>query len=160
MTQEHSPVYAQFLKQHGVYLVNAKPDAYRVPDASGIGCISFSMHSELSTWLETHACTGEHPVCIATGIKLMTSAAGGRRRRKRRRNPVAPSNRGITKQQLHTVICCPVVTAFTLVRDLLYCVPWCRLYELSAKEKKRKEKTTPFGINLMRSQGLYRAAQR
>ncbi len=26
-------------------------------------------------------------------------------------------------------------------------------------EKKRKEKTTPFGINLMRSQVLYRAAQ-
>jgi len=27
------------------------------------------------------------------------------------------------------------------------------------KEKKRKEKTTPFGVNLMRSQKLYRAAQ-
>ncbi len=26
-------------------------------------------------------------------------------------------------------------------------------------EKKRKEKTTPFGVNLMRSQVLYRAAQ-
>ncbi len=28
-----------------------------------------------------------------------------------------------------------------------------------AVEKKRKEKTTPFGVNLMRSQVLYRAAQ-
>ncbi len=28
-----------------------------------------------------------------------------------------------------------------------------------AAEKKREEKTTPFGINLMRSQVLYRAAQ-
>ncbi len=28
-----------------------------------------------------------------------------------------------------------------------------------AAEKKRKEKTTPFGVNLMRSQVLYRAAQ-
>ncbi len=27
------------------------------------------------------------------------------------------------------------------------------------KEKKRREKTTPFGVNLMRSQVLYRAAQ-
>ena len=31
------------------------------------------------------------------------------------------------------------------------CVPLC--------EKKRKEKTTPFGVSLMRSQVLYRAAQ-
>ncbi len=30
----------------------------------------------------------------------------------------------------------------------------------SRQEKKRKEKTTPFGVNLMRSQVLYRAAQR
>ncbi len=28
-----------------------------------------------------------------------------------------------------------------------------------AKERKRKEKTTPFRVNLMRSQVLYRAAQ-
>ncbi len=28
-----------------------------------------------------------------------------------------------------------------------------------AEEKKRKEKTTPFGVNFMRSQVLYRAAQ-
>jgi len=32
--------------------------------------------------------------------------------------------------------------------------------QLARKEKKRKEKTTPFGVNLMRSQVLYRAAQR
>jgi hypothetical protein len=30
---------------------------------------------------------------------------------------------------------------------------------LQRKEKIRKEKTTPFGVNLMRSQVLYRAAQ-
>ncbi len=30
---------------------------------------------------------------------------------------------------------------------------------IERKEKKRKEKTTPFGVNLMRSQVLYRAAQ-
>ena len=29
---------------------------------------------------------------------------------------------------------------------------------LSGKEKKRKEKTTPFGVSLMRSQALHRAA--
>jgi len=29
----------------------------------------------------------------------------------------------------------------------------------NALEKKRKEKTTPFGVNLMRSPVLYRAAQ-
>ena len=28
------------------------------------------------------------------------------------------------------------------------------------KEKKRKEKTTPFGVNLTRSQVIYRAAQK
>ena len=28
-----------------------------------------------------------------------------------------------------------------------------------SSEKKRKEKTTPFGVNLMRSQVLYQAAQ-
>ncbi len=32
------------------------------------------------------------------------------------------------------------------------------MYQL-VLEKKRKEKTTPFGVNLMRSQVLYRAAQ-
>ena len=32
-------------------------------------------------------------------------------------------------------------------------------YAASLLEKKRKEKTTPFGVNLMRSQVLYRAAQ-
>jgi len=32
--------------------------------------------------------------------------------------------------------------------------------KIRAEEKKRKEKTTPFGVNLMRSQVLYRAAQR
>jgi len=31
--------------------------------------------------------------------------------------------------------------------------------ERKEKKKKRKEKTTPFGVNLMRSQVLYRAAQ-
>jgi len=31
--------------------------------------------------------------------------------------------------------------------------------EKKRKEKKRKENTTPFGVNLMRSQVLYRAAQ-
>ncbi len=34
------------------------------------------------------------------------------------------------------------------------CMGSCQLLE-----KKRKEKTTPFGVNLMRSQVLYRAAQ-
>jgi len=29
----------------------------------------------------------------------------------------------------------------------------------AVQQKKRKEKTTPFGVNLMRSQVLYRAAQ-
>jgi len=33
------------------------------------------------------------------------------------------------------------------------------LYRLGPRRKKRKEKTTPFGVNLMRSPVLYRAAQ-
>ena len=35
----------------------------------------------------------------------------------------------------------------------------CLLSRLLAEEKKRKEKTTPFGVKLMRSQVLYQAAQ-
>ena len=34
-----------------------------------------------------------------------------------------------------------------------------KLYMHVSQEKKRKEKTTPFGVNLMRRQVLYRAAQ-
>ncbi len=36
-----------------------------------------------------------------------------------------------------------------------------KLYVAARKQvsKKRKEKTAPFGVNLMRSQALYRAAQ-
>ncbi len=38
------------------------------------------------------------------------------------------------------------------------CVRYHAIYMLR-KEKKRNEKTTPFDVNLMRSQVLYRAAQ-
>ena len=42
-----------------------------------------------------------------------------------------------------------------LLRALSFCTPAVN----GNQEKKRKEKTTPFGINLMRSQVLYRATQ-
>jgi len=40
-----------------------------------------------------------------------------------------------------------------------HAVATCYLRSPKRKEKKRKEKTTPFGVNLMRSQLLYRAAK-
>ncbi len=50
-------------------------DVHTVPHASGIGCISCSIHQVPNTWLESRAWACEHSAGIAIGIKLMTSAA-------------------------------------------------------------------------------------
>ena len=58
---------------------------------------------------------------------------------------------------LFGVCCC------SFERMLLWLIHWAPVKKAGLfclrKEKKRKEKTTPFGVNLMRSQVVYRAAQ-
>ncbi len=55
-----------------------------MPHASGVECISLSINQVRNACLETHAWTGEHPACIAPGMKLMPSAYQSRRTSKRK----------------------------------------------------------------------------
>ncbi len=63
-----------------------------------------------------------------------------------------------------TILACNSFPAPPFLPLMLLICHWyldtlCILPSISCKSSERKEKTTPFGVNLMRSQVLYRAVQ-